>query len=274
MVNEMINFRELVIGQFKYRGTTIMFYCNQLIPYSTNMTTVTPNANIQVPTQEPVEAFMSTTHEAFHEFLRTQPNRYRFTDEKYDLYKRILLEYQGRDASFLIPVHQTSPTRAEKDRQHRAHIVAIQDFCLNDDDQLCRKGNPDTGTPQLIVHRDWQVYSIIVNTHCSIPHGGQEKTFSRLSAEYYAIIRPEVHWLLKHCKVCGLNRPNRTRPPLEPIVVSHLFERVQIDLIDMRHEPDDQFKWICHMKDHWSKLSFLRAATSKTADEIVEYVAE
>ena len=70
------------------------------------------------------------------------------------------------------------------------------------------------------------------------------------------------------------NRPNRTHPPLEPIVVSRLFERVEVDLIDMRHEPDGRFKWICHMKDHWSRLSKLTPATSKTADEIMEPIAE
>ena len=42
----------------------------------------------------------------------------------------------------------------------------------------------------------------------------------------------------------------------------------------MRHEPDGQFKWICHMKDYWSKLTKLMPATSKTADEIVGYISE
>ena len=49
-----------------------------------------------------------------------------------------------------------------------------------------------------------QLFGAITSTHCEIPHGGQEKTFDRLSEKYHGIIRPEVRWLLKHCKVCRL----------------------------------------------------------------------
>ena len=231
------------------------------------MSNVTASANIRVPTQPPVDAFSDATHEAFHEYLRSKPNRFRFTDEKYDLFRSFLLQEQEQNHS-----RETSPVLSEyfeKDKKRRAKILALRDFCLDDENRLCRKG-----TPPLIVLRDWQLYTAIVSLHCQIPHGGQEKTFIRLSEQYYGIIRPEVRWLLKHCKVCGLNRPNRTRPPLEPIVVSRLFERVQIDLIDMRHEPDDQFKWIIHMKDHWSKLCMLMPSTSKRADEIAQYITD
>ena len=60
------------------------------------MSIVTPTTNIQFTTQKPVNPFSNTTHEVFHEYLRSQPNHYRFSDEQYDLFKRILLEKQGR----------------------------------------------------------------------------------------------------------------------------------------------------------------------------------
>ena len=44
-------------------------------------------ANIRVPTQPPVDAFSDATYEAFHEYLRSKPNRFRFTGEKYDLFR-------------------------------------------------------------------------------------------------------------------------------------------------------------------------------------------
>ena len=238
-------------------------------------------ANIQVPTQPPpVEPFSEATHEAFCEYLRTRPNRFRFTDEKYDLYRRFLLEdqdHQHRHDQRQYNQRQLSPRETslalmsehpDKDKQRRAKLLALREYCLDDDNRLCRKG-----TPPLVVLRDWQLYETVVNMHCQIPHGGQEKTFVRLSEKYYGIIRPEVRWLLKHCTVCRLNRPSRTRPPLEYTVVSRLFERVQIDLIDMRHEPDGQFKWIYHMKDHWSRFCRLVPATSRTADEIAKHAA-
>ncbi len=46
------------------------------------------------------------------------------------------------------------------------------------------------------------------------------------------------------------------------------FERVQIDLIDMRHEPSDQFKWILHTKDHFSKYSWIFPLQSKENEPI------
>ena len=50
------------------------------------------SANIQVPTQPPVDAFSDATHEAFHEYLRSKPNRFRFTDEKYNLFRCFLAQ--------------------------------------------------------------------------------------------------------------------------------------------------------------------------------------
>jgi len=45
-----------------------------------------------------------------------------------------------------------------------------------------------------------------------------------------------------HCRICLSNRPGSARRPLEPIVVSNVFERVQMDLIDMRLEKDDIYE--------------------------------
>jgi hypothetical protein len=46
-----------------------------------------------------------------------------------------------------------------------------------------------------------------------------------------------VGWVTAHCKNCKLNRAVSVRAPLQPIIVNSVFERVQIDLIDFRHEP-------------------------------------
>lgn len=51
------------------------------------------------------------------------------------------------------------------------------------------------------------------------------------------------------------------------------MERIQIDLIDMCHEPDGQYKWIRHIKDHFSKFSVLFALKSKTAAECADILA-
>ena len=44
--------------------------------------------------------------------------------------------------------------------------------------------------------------------------------------------------------MCLTNRAGSARPPLEPLIVNNVFERVQMDLIDMRLEKDDIYHWI------------------------------
>jgi len=68
-------------------------------------------------------------------------------------------------------------------------------------------------------------------------------------------------------------RPNRTRPPLEPIISECTLERVQIDLVDMRHQSDGQYKWILHIKDHFSKYSCLCPLKSKQAEEVASNIS-
>ena len=48
------------------------------------------------------------------------------------------------------------------------------------------------------------------------------------------------------------------------------MERLQINLINMRHIADRRFKWICHIKDHFSKFSALYAMKGKTASEVAD----
>ncbi|KFY25048.1 hypothetical protein V491_01918, partial [Pseudogymnoascus sp. VKM F-3775] len=70
-----------------------------------------------------------------------------------------------------------------------------------------------------------------------------------------------------------LNRPNTTKAPLVPIISGRAWERVQIDLIDMRHEPSGQYKWILHIKDHFSKYTQLYPLKSKHAEPIADCFA-
>jgi hypothetical protein len=64
-------------------------------------------------------------------------------------------------------------------------------------------------------------------------------------------------------------RPNRIRPPLEP---EFALEKVQIDLVDMRHQPDRQYKWILHVKDHFTMFSCLYPLKSKQAEEVADNI--
>ena len=50
------------------------------------------------------------------------------------------------------------------------------------------------------------------------------------------------------------------------------MSRIQIDLIDMRDQPDGEFKWIVH--DHWSKFHVMWPLTRKTAQQVADGLQE
>ena len=78
--------------------------------------------------------------------------------------------------------------------------------------------------------------------------------------------------MVEQCSICNTKNPNQTQATLQPIQFNKALERVQIDLIDMCHQPDGNYKWICHIKDHFSKYSALMGQTSKHAEECADSV--
>ena len=100
------------------------------------------------------------------------------------------------------------------------------------------------------------VFDLIVQEHqTNSIHSGINKTFAALNLQFFAIKRQEVAFLLKHCKTCvqKKSQARTARAPLQPIKVHSVFERIQIDLIDMT-TPDGEYKWILHIVDHFSKF--------------------
>ena len=82
-------------------------------------------------------------------------------------------------------------------------------------------------------------------------------TFSALNQQFFSIERQEVVFLLKYCKTCARTKPQTrtTRAPLKPIEPHRMFERIQIDLIDISTTPDGEYIWILHIVDHFSKFT-------------------
>lgn len=143
-------------------------------------------------------------------------------------------------------------------------------YQLNLNNQLIRKSTGDGLDRVVASHYD--VFLHITQAHEAVGHAGIRKTFEHANKSVYGISKEDVTWLLRHCKICLNNRANATKPPLEPIVVNNTLERVQIDLMDFRHEPSREYKWILHVKDHFSKLSILYALTTKRASEVAFWI--
>jgi hypothetical protein len=133
----------------------------------------------------------------------------------------------------------------------------------------CLHRRPDARhpSPRYVVPAS-EVFEKIVQEHRRVGHAGREKTWAAVEERYYGISRDEVRDLCGMCKNCALNRPDTAKARIEPIIVNETFERVQIDLIDMRHSPSGRYNWILHVKDHWSKFTMLYPLHGKHSEEI------
>ena len=97
----------------------------------------------------------------------------------------------------------------------------------------------------------------------------------QMQRQYFGVTRGFVQEFCSYCPVCQLKQPQTTRPPLQPIIEADFLNRIQlqVDLIDMRHNPDCEFNYIGHCMDHFSKFHTLFPLRKKTAEE-VSYMLE
>ena len=98
----------------------------------------------------------------------------------------------------------------------------------------------------------------------------------KVQRHYFGITRGFVQEFCSHCPVCQLSQPQNTRPPLHPIIENEkdFLDRVQVDLIDMRHSPDNEYHYIGHFMDHFSKFHVLFPLKRKTAEEVSYMIQE
>ena len=218
------------------------------------------------PRTEPrtgVQAFSQDIEHAFQTYLEKESkNRSLFTAADRSRY-RMCLEEPDLKPQLLFP------DKADQQRFWNQKHDAITNYELDPQSQLYRTPKTAEERPR-VVACTYDSFKHIVHAHHSVAHAGISLTYKELVRTVYGIAREDVKWLLKHCRVCLVNRKNITRAPLQPIVAEGVLERVQADLIDMRHQPDGHNKWILHIKDHFSKFSMLYALHSKRAIEIAD----
>jgi transposase InsO family protein len=55
-------------------------------------------------------------------------------------------------------------------------------------------------------------------------------------------------------------------------VASKFLSRVQVDLISFTFQPVGEYKYICHVRDHFTRFSWARCLTSKRASEVAIFL--
>ena len=210
-----------------------------------------------------MESFSPEALEAFQRYLQTSTNRSIFDPARRAHYRNYI---RNPDA----PINGNESLK-EKARIRSERHRATRDYCLIND-QLYRKADK-TYSSDRVVAMTYDAAQHIIRVHEAIGHTGARKTHQKLLQEVYGISQDDVQELLPSCKIYLNNRVSNSKGPLEPIKATRVLERIQIDLIDFRHEPDRKFKWIMHIKDHVSKFSALFAQTSKEASECATSLA-
>jgi len=110
-------------------------------------------------------------------------------------------------------------------------------------------------------------HTIIKDIHESIQHKGETKTHKKVQEVYSNIPMSAVKKVIVNCVRCveKCKKKSVRSVVVRPITSSALNDRGQVDLIDYRTEPDGEYKWVLHYKEHLTKFSILRPLQFKKA---------
>lgn len=99
---------------------------------------------------------------------------------------------------------------------------------------------------------------------------GMNYLWSTISSKYCGILRKIVEDYVRNCHSCIVGNPLKTHDFVRNITATQCWERIQIDLIDLRQyaTANDGFCWILHVIDVYSRFSFVFKTKCKTASEV------
>ena len=214
----------------------------------------------------------------FHLMLESTHNRGIFTQAKKATYRRWL---ENPDAE----VEGNTTHERNKDRNDRH--AAITGFQL---DQGCiyRKAELHKNTlfrPRYVA-LDSNAFEIIQKEHRALKHYGMllsiclcsivltslgvDKTYKRLTENYYGITRSNVAWVVARCNICTTTAAAKTKVLVRPILSGRCLDRVQFDLMDFTSIPDHEYNWILQIKDTFSKYVWLVPLPDKGSETVAE----
>jgi hypothetical protein len=117
-----------------------------------------------------------------------------------------------------------------------------------------------------------ELFVTIERCHQNVGHAGRDKTWSEVRANYAGIKHVMVDLFLKTCSTCAQRQVVKNPPSGKPMVNLSFLLRVQIDLIDFRSRPDQEFNWVLHARDCFTKFSWAYAMKTKSAAEVASHL--
>ena len=83
-----------------------------------------------------------------------------------------------------------------------------------------------------------KLYNIIVAKYKSLLYVNQSKIVSYINKEYYKVISDKTIQLLKYYAICNKKTFSKSKGLLVNIQLYYLFEHIQINLINIKSDPD------------------------------------
>lgn len=166
----------------------------------------------------------------FRNFENVEKNKFRINHEQKRKYKAFLTNFIKKGI--------TPKLRNWRNR-------AINNFVLQDG-QLYHFERTKSNLRRMIMMND--VWEFVWPLHVQSGHMKRDKTWTEIRDKYYEIIKKKMIWIIDHCELCNQNKPFITKTPLTVIFNNNSFERVQMNFINMKIEPDGIYTWILHAK--------------------------
>ncbi len=87
------------------------------------------------------------------------------------------------------------------------------------------------------------LFDVIHESHWSIGHLGEERTYADASKKFYNVTQALVKIFIESCFHCHQKQPSikPLKGAKKPIVSSEFHDRFQVDLIDMRNRVKREF---------------------------------
>ena len=111
-------------------------------------------------------------------------------------------------------------------------------------------------------------YSVLLDSHLNTGHDGRDKMRFELNQHYCCLPSTVIDIFLERCSSCCVRKSVKKAIVPTAIISVGFLTRLQIDLIDFRSRPDNQYKWILHCQCHYSKFSLGFALESKEAGPV------
>ena len=210
------------------------------------------------------DGFTSEQCQQFNEWMETTEFKSIVTRERYVLRVCVLQAIaEGRTSTQIAAQGVCTKVFVNKTRQH---------YSLSNSGHLLYHARKDK--PSLTVVPQDEVFHTVVYEHNAIHHQGVKKTWYEVSRRYHGIPRRAVDWVVHHCHLCDAQREGPRPAPTQPIHSDHVMERVQMDLIDMRMNADGRYRWILHIKDHYSRFCMLYPVRRRKKQEVLRYLLD